>query len=77
MKDPWGKQRIGASATTKLSRKEFGLTWNAALETGGVMVGDEVKINIDVEICPRVASRLGGCVLRRAQKRRKSISCCF
>ena len=49
MKDPWGKQRIGASATTKLSRKEFGLTWNAALETGGVMVGDEVKINIDVE----------------------------
>ena len=49
MKDPWGKQRIGASATAKLSRKEFGLTWNAALETGGVMVGDEVKINIDVE----------------------------
>jgi len=49
MKDPWGKQRIGASASTKLSRKEFGLTWNAALETGGVMVGDEVKINIDVE----------------------------
>ncbi|HZC43122.1 MAG TPA: YceI family protein [Acidobacteriaceae bacterium] len=50
MKDPWGKQRIGASATTKLSRKEFGLTWNAALETGGVMIGDEVKITIDVEL---------------------------
>jgi polyisoprenoid-binding protein YceI len=49
MKDPWGKQRVGASATTKLSRKEFGLTWNAALETGGVMIGDEVKIEIDVE----------------------------
>ena len=49
IKDPWGKQRIGASATAKLSRKDFGLTWNAALETGGVMVGDEVKINIDVE----------------------------
>jgi polyisoprenoid-binding protein YceI len=49
MKDPWGKQRIGASASTKLSRKEFGLIWNAALETGGVMIGDEVKINIDVE----------------------------
>ncbi len=48
--DPWGKKRIGASATTKLSRKEFGLTWNAALETGGVMIGDEVKIEIDVEI---------------------------
>lgn len=49
MKDPWGKQRIGASATTKLSRKDFGLVWNAALETGGVLVGDEVKITIDVE----------------------------
>ena len=49
IKDPWGKQRFGVSATTKLSRKDFGLTWNAALETGGVMVGDEVKITIDVE----------------------------
>ena len=48
-KDPWGKYRIGLSATTKLSRKDFGLTWNAALETGGVLVGDEVKITIDVE----------------------------
>lgn len=50
IKDPWGKQRIGASATAKLSRKDFGLTWNAALETGGVMVGDEVKITIDLAI---------------------------
>jgi polyisoprenoid-binding protein YceI len=49
VKDPWGKQRIGASATAKLNRKDFGLTWNAALEAGGVMVGDEVKITIDVE----------------------------
>jgi polyisoprenoid-binding protein YceI len=48
-KDPWGKQRIGASATAKLSRKDFGLVWNAALETGGVLVGDEVKVTIDVE----------------------------
>jgi polyisoprenoid-binding protein YceI len=48
IKDPWGNQRIGLSATAKLSRKEFGLTWNAALETGGVMIGDEVKITIDV-----------------------------
>jgi polyisoprenoid-binding protein YceI len=47
--DPWGKQRWGMSATAKLSRKDFGLTWNAALETGGVMVGDEVKIAIDLE----------------------------
>ena len=49
IKDPYGMQRCGASATTKLSRKDFGLTWNAALETGGVLVGDEVKITIDVE----------------------------
>jgi polyisoprenoid-binding protein YceI len=49
IKDPWGNQRIGLSATAKLSRKEFGLTWNAALEAGGVMVGDEVKVTIDVE----------------------------
>lgn len=49
IKDPWGNQRIGASAKTSLSRKDFGLTWNTALETGGVLVGDEVKITIDVE----------------------------
>jgi polyisoprenoid-binding protein YceI len=49
IKDPWGKHRVGTSATAKLSRKDFGLTWNAALETGGVMVGDEVKITIEVE----------------------------
>jgi polyisoprenoid-binding protein YceI len=49
VKDPWGKQRFGASATAKLSRRDFGLTWNSALETGGVLVGDEVKITIDVE----------------------------
>ncbi len=48
MKDPWGKQRIGASATTKIDRKDFGVIWNSALETGGVVVGDEVKITIDV-----------------------------
>jgi polyisoprenoid-binding protein YceI len=49
IKDPWGNQRIGLSGSTKLSRKEFGLTWNAALEAGGVMIGDEVKITLDVE----------------------------
>ncbi len=48
-KDPWGNLRIGATATTRLSRKDFGLTWNAALEAGGVLVGDEVKIAIDIE----------------------------
>jgi polyisoprenoid-binding protein YceI len=49
IKDPWGNQRIGLSGSTKLSRKEFGLTWNAALEAGGVMIGDEVKITLDIE----------------------------
>lgn len=49
VKDPWGKLRIGFSATAKLSRKDYGLTWNTALESGGVLVGDEVRITIDVE----------------------------
>jgi polyisoprenoid-binding protein YceI len=48
-KDPWGNTRMGASASTKISRKEFGLSWNATLETGGFMVGDEVTITLDVE----------------------------
>ncbi|MGA3045256.1 MAG: YceI family protein [Terracidiphilus sp.] len=48
-KDPWGNLRIGLSATTKINRKDFGLAWNAALETGGVMVGEEVTITLDVE----------------------------
>ena len=49
MKDPWGNTRIGLSATTRINRKDFGLTWNAALETGGILVGDEVAITLDVE----------------------------
>jgi polyisoprenoid-binding protein YceI len=48
--DPWGGERAGYSATTKINRKDFGLTWNQALETGGVLVGDEVKISIDLEL---------------------------
>lgn len=48
-KDPWGGTRIGLEAATKISRKDFGLTYNAALETGGVLVGDEVSISLDVE----------------------------
>lgn len=48
--DPWGGQRAGFSATTKINRKDFGLTWNQALETGGFVVGDEVKISLDVEL---------------------------
>jgi len=48
-KDPWGNTRIGLSATTRINRKDFGLTWNAALETGGILVGEEVAITLDVE----------------------------
>jgi polyisoprenoid-binding protein YceI len=49
VKDPWGNTRVGVSATTKISRKDFGLTWNAALESGGLLVGDEVTITLDVQ----------------------------
>ncbi len=48
-KDPWGSTRIGLSATANINRKDFGLVWNAPLETGGVLVGDEVAITLDVE----------------------------
>jgi polyisoprenoid-binding protein YceI len=48
-KDPWGNTRIGLSATAKISRKDFGLNWNAALETGGILVGDDVHITIEAE----------------------------
>lgn len=48
-KDPWGNTRVGVSATTKINRKDFGLIWNAALETGGILVGDEVTITLDVQ----------------------------
>jgi polyisoprenoid-binding protein YceI len=47
--DPWGNERIGYEAHTKISRKDHGLEWNMALETGGVVVGDEVKIELNVE----------------------------
>jgi polyisoprenoid-binding protein YceI len=50
VKDPWGNFRRGASATARINRKDFGLTWNKALETGGVVVGDEVTINLEVEM---------------------------
>jgi polyisoprenoid-binding protein YceI len=48
-KDPWGNQRIGLSATTKINRKDFGLGWNAALETGGVLVGEDVTITLEAQ----------------------------
>jgi polyisoprenoid-binding protein YceI len=48
-KDPWGNTRIGLSATTKINRKDYGLTWNSALETGGILVGEDVAISLEVQ----------------------------
>ena len=48
-KDPWGNTRIGLSATTKINRKDYGLNWNAALETGGILVGDDVNMTIEAQ----------------------------
>lgn len=48
-KSPWGDERAGFSAKTNINRKDFGLTWNVALETGGFLVGDEVTISLEVE----------------------------
>jgi polyisoprenoid-binding protein YceI len=48
-KDPWGNTRIGLSATAKINRRDFGLEWNAALETGGILVGEDVQIVLEVQ----------------------------
>ena len=48
-KDPWGNEKAGFSVSGKINRKDFGLNWNAALETGGVLVSDEVKINAEIQ----------------------------
>lgn len=47
--DPWGNHRAGFSATTSIDRREFGLTWNSSLESGGLLVGDQVRINLEIE----------------------------
>jgi polyisoprenoid-binding protein YceI len=49
MKDPWGNTKIGLSITGKINRKDFGLTWNSALETGGVLVGEEIKLSSELQ----------------------------
>jgi polyisoprenoid-binding protein YceI len=56
-KDPWGNLRVGGSASTKINRKDFGLTWNKALETGGVAVGEEVEISIDLELVKAASAK--------------------
>ncbi|PXY42812.1 hypothetical protein DMB65_02005 [Flavobacterium cheongpyeongense] len=50
MTDPWGNTKSGLSITGKINRKEFGLTWNAALETGGVLVGEEIKLISEIQL---------------------------
>ena len=54
-KDPWGGERAGYAATTKIKRSDFGLTWNQLLETGGLAVSDDVKISLDVELVKKTA----------------------
>jgi polyisoprenoid-binding protein YceI len=52
LRDPCGNLRRGAQVTATLNRAEFGLTWNTMLETGGILVGDEIKVTMDVELVP-------------------------
>lgn len=54
-KDPWGNEKVSASLNTKISRKEWGLVWNVALEAGGVLVSDEIKLSIEVQAAPVLA----------------------
>ncbi len=57
-KDPWGNQRVGFTATASLNRKDFGLTWNQALETGGVLVADRVDIEIELQAIEQSAAQV-------------------
>lgn len=56
--DPWGNERAGFTARTKLDRKDFGLTWNQALEAGGVLVADRVDIDIELELVKAAAEKV-------------------
>ena len=57
-KDPWGNVRAAFTATTSIDRKDFGLTWNQVLETGGVMVGDRVEIEAEIEAVKQVEAQV-------------------
>jgi polyisoprenoid-binding protein YceI len=59
VKDPWGNQRAAVNATTKINRQDFGVKWNATMDNGGVVVGDEVSITIDAEMVQKTASKSG------------------
>jgi polyisoprenoid-binding protein YceI len=59
VKDPWGNQRAAANATTKINRQDFGVKWNATMDGGGLVVGDDVAITIDVEMVQKPATKPG------------------
>jgi len=59
VKDPWGNQRVAVNATTKINRQDFGVKWNATMDNGGVVVGDDVSINIDAEMIQKNAAKSG------------------
>ncbi len=59
VKDPWGNQRTAAMATAKINRQDFGVKWNATMDNGGVVVGDDVTITIDVELVQKAAAKSG------------------
>ncbi|HET8921705.1 MAG TPA: YceI family protein [Candidatus Acidoferrum sp.] len=59
MKDPWGNTRVAVNATTKINRQDFGVKWNATLDNGGVVVGDDVNIVIDAELIRQAPAKAG------------------
>ena len=59
VKDPWGNQRLAATATTNINRQDYGVKWNAKLDNGGVVVGDDVNITLDVEMIQKPAAKSG------------------
>ena len=59
VKDPWGNQRAGVTATTKINRQDFGVKWNATMDNGGVVVGDDVAITLDVEMIQKAPAKSG------------------
>jgi polyisoprenoid-binding protein YceI len=59
VKDPWGNQRAAANASTKVNRQDFGVKWNAKMDNGGWVVGDDVDITIDVEMVQKGAAKAG------------------
>jgi len=59
VKDPWGNQRAAVNATTKINRQDYGVKWNATMDNGGVVVGDDVSITIDAEMIQKGAAKSG------------------